>query len=177
METTTFVHHPALRRRRENIPPGSLHSKQTTKPRARFSIRTKISYLITGQTFPRPVRYSQTNSYIAGPNKSQCSPSCRKQTHSVTFGVGRRMNMRTDSCITAFVTRSIPTVNGFLDCSPHALSPSFSLCESPLLSPRHVPTKFSLFPCDFGSPVRKNVETERGLHAHDMGLADNNLTL
>lgn len=43
----------------------------------------------------------------------------------------------------AAVTRSIPTANGFLDCGPHALSPSFSRSESPALSLRHLPACLS----------------------------------
>lgn len=102
-------------------------------------------------TFLRPKLYSQTNSYITDSKQKSVFPEQLKQMHSVAFRVGRRMNIQTDSCITAFVTHSIPTVNGFLDCSPHALSQSFRLCESPLLSLRHLPTNPSLFPCDFGS--------------------------
>lgn len=80
----------------------------------------------------------------------KCFSSTRNRCHSVAFRVTRRMDMQTDRCITGRVTLSIPTVNGSLDRSLHALSPSFRLHESTLLSCRHLPTKPSLFPCDFG---------------------------
>lgn len=107
-----------------------------------------------GHSFHVSEPYSQTDSYITDPNRGQCSPSSPNRCTVLHSGVGRRTNMQTDSCITAFVTHSIPTVNGLLDCSLHVLSPSFRLCESPLLSLRHLPTNPSPFPCDFGSRTR-----------------------